>query len=317
MRLALATMASLPEGPPDEAGLIAALAGEGVAAQWCPWDLAGTEWGSFDAVLLRAPWNYPSQLAPFEAWLDQVSQAGCALLNPLPVLRWNLDKRYLLALEAAGVKGVPTRFLESPLPSLAATMAETGWGEAVLKPAVSASGLDTWRLSHPEANRHQGAAEVLAQERGALMLQPFLPGILAEGEWSLMSFFDPLAPGRLRFSHAVLKRPLAGEFRVQEHHGGQSVAVEAPIALQAAAQKVLLAAQGCVAQAQGAEPEPQEAWAYARVDGLWDGQDFTLMELEAVEPSLYLNHAPASTQAFAKAIALRLQGLRPNQAYEA
>lgn len=304
MRLALATMAPLPHGPADEAHLAQALAQAGVQAEWRAWDLAGTDWGAFDAVLLRAPWNYPTQLPAFLAWLEGVAASQARLLNPLPLLKWNLDKRYLLALEAQGIPCVPTAFLDAPLPPLAALLAEKGWDEAVLKPAVSASGHDTLRFAAPQAPQLQAEAEALAQGRGALMLQPFLPEVLSAGEWSLMHLPSQGLGHGLAFSHAVLKRPAPGEFRVQEHHGGLTQDATPPPALLAAAARVLDAAEACL-KAQGEAATP---WAYARVDGLWDGRRFTLMELEAVEPSLYLHHGEGRSQAFAQAIARHLKG---------
>lgn len=302
MRLALATFPPLPDGPADEAELVEALAAEGVEAVRVPWQDPGVDWSRFDAVNLRSPWDYPGQAASFLAWLEKLEALGIQLQNPLPVLRWAMDKHYLFALEAKGVRIVPTRLLSPPLPPLAQAMAEAGWDEAVLKPAVSSAGSDTLRFRQGEADAHQGPAEALAQARGPLLLQPFLASVLDEGEWSLN--FVSGGPGQaMRYSHAVLKHPCAGEFRVQEHHGGQTLPAQAPAALEAAARRVLEAAQGCLAEA----GHPGLVWNYARVDGLWDGRDFALMELEAVEPSLYLNHDPEATTRLAQAIAADLR----------
>lgn len=302
MRVALATFPSLPDGPADEAELKAALAAEGVEALRVAWQDPSVDWASFDAVNLRSPWDYPGQAQAFLAWLEGLEALGVQLQNPLPVLRWAMDKHYLFALEAKGIRIVPTQLLQHPLPPLEASLAQAGWGEAVLKPAVSSAGSDTLRLLAADAAAHQSPAEALALAKGPLLLQPFLSRVLEQGEWSLN--FVSGGPGQaMRYSHAVLKHPCAGEFRVQEHHGGQTRPAEAPPALQAAARRVLDAAQACLAEA----GHPGLTWNYARVDGLWDGQALVVMELEAVEPSLYLNHHPEATRLLAKAIALDLK----------
>jgi hypothetical protein len=255
-----------------DAKRFSALLGERVA--WRPWidpgDLSG-----FALILPLLAWGYHSQVPRWFQALD--AWEGLPFANPVATLRWNSDKDYLLDLEAAGVAIVPT--VETHCLSaddLAAARARFGCEQLVIKPSVSGGADGTYLLGPDDPIPFA----VLERE---MLIQPLMPAIADEGEYSLFHF-------GARFSHAILKTPARGDFRVQEQFGGREVAVTAP------ADALLLAEA-----ARAAAPGPL---LYSRSD-MVRGADggFRLMELELIEPSLFLQHAPDGGQSFADALA--------------
>lgn len=281
-RVALASYAQLPELNADDRLLLAALRAAGALAEPAVWD-APRDWARFDVVVVRSCWDYHRRWAEFLAWIDRVTAAGARLVNPAPVLRWNGDKRYLGELAAAGVHVVPTAPVEPPAPghpapSLGDVLRARGWDEAVVKPAVSASAHATWRTGLDRAPRDEGrfAALLGAAPRG-LLVQPFVEEVVADGEWSLVFLGS-------RFSHAVRKQSAAGDFRVQAEFGGRADAAVPPQGLATDARAALVAATRAAGVTDG-------AIAYARVDGVARAGRLLLMELECIEPQLYLRTA--------------------------
>jgi len=295
--LAFATYAAAPALQADDELLAAALGQCEFNVEAVVWSDPRADWRAFDAVVLRSTWDYHLNPVAFRAWLDALDAAGVAVLNPTSVVRWNLDKRYLRALASRGVATVPTRWVERARDAqLDALLDETGWDEVVVKPAVSASAHDTWRASRASAAADAPRLRALA-ESGAVLVQPFLREIEREGEWSLLFFGG-------RYSHAVCKRPRAGDFRVQPHLGGTSAPAIAPPPTIAAAERALteaLALTGCDA---GALP-------YARVDGCRVDGEFRLMELELIEPTLFLAQEPAAPDRCAAALREALRHAAP------
>ena len=256
-----------------------------------PWR-AETDWGAFDAVVIRSPWDYQDDPAAFLAVLETIERSGARLENGLDVVRWNLEKTYLRSLEARGVRTVPTAWGEGLTAGGLAALLDR-WGEAVVKPVVGANADDTFRLRRAKPApaqagdaAHQRALGAFAGGRPRLA-QPFVPAVVEEGEFSLFVFGGA-------YSHAVLKTPARGDFRVQEEHGGTIRAAEPEPALRALADRALDAVG--------------QDLLYARVDAVRmpDG-GFALMELELIEPSLYFPYAPGSAERFARALDARLR----------
>ena len=245
------------------------------------WDDPAVEWSLFEAVVIRSTWDYHLKHERFAAWLRERGADGSTLLNPSSVILPNLNKRYLCDLAAAGLAVVPTVYLpareERPLVDV---MDGRGWDEVVIKPAVSASAYGTWRALRSEAENAQAqfAADLANHD---LLVQPFLGEIALTGEWSLIFFAG-------EFSHAVLKLPAPGDFRVQEELGGVFAAAEPP-------REFITEAAGILSHL----PAPS---AYARVDGVEREGTFTLMELEITEPFLYIASATGAAGRFARAI---------------
>jgi glutathione synthase/RimK-type ligase-like ATP-grasp enzyme len=291
--IALATYAALPELAPDDQLLIGALDVHGVRASPTVWDDPSVDWSAFDAVVIRSCWDYHLRNDAFFAWIDRVSTLGVPIWNPPAMLRWNSRKTYLHDLTIAGVRTVPTLWLagdgarRSDM-SLDKIMTESGSHVAVVKPVVSASAHDTYKVTQDDARanatEHDARLREIAERDGA-MVQPFIPQIAQNGEWSLL-FFGGV------FSHAVLKRAAPGDFRVQREFGGTHELVTPTPRVLGQAEDALRAAPG--------------ESVYARVDGYLLDEDFILTELELLEPSLFLEVHPEAPARFAAALMARM-----------
>jgi glutathione synthase/RimK-type ligase-like ATP-grasp enzyme len=284
-RVALATYERAPHLAPDDRPLIPALATLGIRAEPVVWSDRNAPWASFGAVIVRSCWDYHLQHAGFLEWLDALDTLGVPVWNPARLIRWNATKRYLLDLSSRGVATIPTTVIPrgggGAVPSLAAA---EGWTRIVLKPAISASGYETYALATPfDADSRACVERVTAL--GDALIQPFAPEVPRDGELSLV-FIDGA------FSHAALKRVRAGDFRVQSKYGGSVEPTTVSDALVSQA-----------AQAVRAVPVTP---LYARVDGIVRGEAFLLMELELIEPNLFLGLQSGAHGALARAIATRL-----------
>jgi len=255
-----------------EAGALAAAGAEVSPIRWSdPFDSS-----AFDLVLPIVAWGYHKHFDHWLALLDRLERQGARVENPVPLLRWNSDKAYLAELYEKGVPVVPTELAESlDEKSLERIRGHFGCSDLVVKPPVSASAYLTFPVR---------AGDVVPEAvRGRrMMVQPWLESIHDTGEWSLI-FID----GEL--SHALSKVPMPGEFRVQPEYGGIIERCEPPSGSEEVARAALAAA-----------PTPS---LYARVD-LVVGNCGTLqvMELELIEPALWLADAPEAALRFAQAV---------------
>lgn len=230
----------------------------------------------YDLVLPLVAWGYHQDYGPWLRLLNRFDAERLPVVNPPSLLWWNSDKTYLTHLAAKGVPTVPTIEVEKLDPAdLVAAAQQFATTELVIKPPVSASAAGAHRLRVGESI----PANALGRR---MMIQPFVSTIATEGEYALMLFNG-------NYSHAVVKRPKPGDFRVQEHLGGMTLPAAPPPGATALAQLALAAA-----------PAPA---IYARVDIVADAEGaLRIMELELIEPSLFLEHAPDRGDAFARAI---------------
>ena len=245
-----------------------------------PGDLA-----DYDLVLPLLVWGYQRDCPRWFALLDQLEQQQVKLANPVSVLRWNSDKSYLLALEKTGVAIVPT-LISAALTATDIAEAALNFGtvQLVVKPPISGGADGTYRLRKGEPL----PGDIAGKE---MLIQPFQPAIAHEGEYSLFYFADT-------FSHAILKRPAKGDFRVQEFLGGSESGADCP----AGAQELAVQARQVAERILGIE-----TLLYARIDMLRDADDrFRLMELELIEPSLFFDYAEGGGDLFASAVEARL-----------
>jgi glutathione synthase/RimK-type ligase-like ATP-grasp enzyme len=258
--------------------LAGALATQDIAVETRPWTAADNLSG-FDGVSPLLSWSYHQHLDAWYARLDRLAASGLPVVNTAETVRWNTNKTYLAGLEAAGVAIVPTLFADILTPAVIAEAHARFGPSLVAKPQVSGGSFATVRLEKGEAL--QGGPP------GPAMVQPFLKSIASEGELSLLYFGGV-------FSHAIGKRAQAGDFRVQYQYGGTYAPLDPPADALALAEQVLSTAG--------------RSLAYARID-LIRGDDgaLRLMELEAIEPDLYLEHAPDGGAAFAKAMRRALE----------
>jgi glutathione synthase/RimK-type ligase-like ATP-grasp enzyme len=269
----------------DDGLLQRALAQRGIESVRVDWADSSVDWSRFCGALFRSTWDYFHRFSEFSAWLTRVERQT-KLLNVPELLWWNIDKHYLGDLEARGVPIVPSVFLEkgsdAPLTEL---LAVRGWDEAVLKPCISGGARHTYRLSRESAASYDGlAAELLQSE--ALILQPLMRSVLTGGEDSLLVFSG-------RVTHAVRKLARPGDFRVQDDWGGTVEPLEPSPEQIDFAQRAVAAC-----------PRPP---LYARVDMVRGEDDaLALMELELIEPELWLRLHPPAADALADAVAEHL-----------
>lgn len=247
----------------------------GIAVEPRPWSDPGNL-NALDAVLPLVVWGYHQRFADWLGLLDELEARAVRTINPVPLLRWNSDKAYLAELEASGVPTVPTLACgaldEAILRQAADRFATT---DLVIKPRISAAADGTHRI--------RAGDPLPADSYGrAMLVQPFMPAIAATGEYSLMLFGG-------HFSHAIVKRPKAGDFRVQPHLGGSDRPCDPP--------------SGGIELAQAALAAAPATATYARVDMIERGEGaLRIMELELIEPALFLHHAPDRGAAFASAV---------------
>jgi glutathione synthase/RimK-type ligase-like ATP-grasp enzyme len=260
----------------------------GLASVRVDWSRADVDWTSFHLAVFRTPWDYFDRFDEFTRWLDRAANET-VLCNAAEIVRWNMDKHYLADLEAAGVPVVPSRVLErGDAADLAEVLEETGWREAVLKPCVSGAARHTYRVDARNVAEVGSIARRLLIDE-SLMLQPFQENICWEGEDSLM-VIDGC------FTHAVRKVARPGDFRVQDDHGGTVHPWEASDDQVALAQRALAACPG----------QP----AYGRVDMVRDRDGrLAIMEVELIEPELWLRLHPPAADALAEALARRVEEL--------
>jgi glutathione synthase/RimK-type ligase-like ATP-grasp enzyme len=235
--------------------------------------------------VIRSPWDYFERAAEFRHWLDARIASGVLMCNAGDILDWNYDKRYLQDLEAAGVPLVPTLCIpRGEQVDISALARARGWSEIVVKPTISGGAYRTHRFLVADAASYKEQIDDTLSDRGVL-IQPFLPEILCDGELSI-HFFDG------EYSHAVRKRPKPGDYRVQFQYGGTAESVEVVPALWAQARACVLAAPSLP--------------VYARVDGVVGDGQFLLMELEVFEPLMFLASHPDAPGRFARAVHGRL-----------
>lgn len=286
-RLALGSCEPLHPYGHDEIRRVAeALRARGIEAERAVWTDPAVDWGAFDACVIRSTWDYPNDLAAFLAWTRRVERTT-PLWNSAALVEWNCDKRYLVGLERAGIGIPPTRVVQrGARADLGALMDGAGWKRVVVKPAVGVTGIGAMRVSRDEAAAGDAHLAGLVAN-GAALVQEYLPSIESEGETSMFYFGGS-------FSHAIRKRPTAGDYRVQIMYGGTSARTRPAEDELALAGRVLAAAP--------------ERPLYARVDTVRapDGSP-VLMELEAIEPYLFLENEPASVERYAGAIAARMR----------
>lgn len=287
--VALVTSAAFADLYEDDRLLVEALADVGIASVPAVWSDASIDWTSFDALVMRSPWDYFERVAEFRAWLDARIAENALLCNPREILEWNFDKGYLQDLARAGVAVVPTLCMaRGDRADIAALARARGWNEVVVKPTIAGGGYRILRFRLEEIGRHAADIARTLEDRGVLV-QPFLPEIQSGGELSLL-FFDGV------FSHAVCKRPQDGDYRVQFQFGGTDENVQV-------SEELVAQARRCIQHA----PAPT---VYARVDGVVRDGSFLLMELEIFEPLMFLSHHPEAPARFARAIERYLQSPR-------
>lgn len=280
--IAFLTMDSLDDFVSYDALVAECLQARGVKVDNVSWRSQTVTWDNYEMVIIRSPWDYQQAADDFIAVLEAIDASTAVLWNPIDVVRWNIRKTYLQELHDRGITIVPTQFVQSPTESQIRGMFDVfDSDQIVIKPAVGANADDTFWL-RPDSSPSELQQIALLYSGRLALVQPFIPSVIEYGEISLI-FFDGV------YSHSVLKTPKAGDFRVQEEHGSHIQSIAPDPALIEFSRRAL-------------EPVPQRT-LYGRVDlvELPNGQP-AVMELELIEPSLYLSYDADSVARFADAI---------------
>jgi glutathione synthase/RimK-type ligase-like ATP-grasp enzyme len=230
------------------------------------WNDRNVDWGSFDVVIIKSPWDYHNHLNEFVNWLDNLEKLAVKVLNPVEIIQWNSDKHYLKDLAEKQLPVIPAEYIEKGSGFDNRFFAYFNTDKLVVKPCVSAGAQNTITVSKDNFNERSVEIETLLKEQD-YMVQPFVDEI-KNGEWSFL-FFNG------KYSHCSLKTPKKGDFRVQHYHGG-SISYPVPDPLH-------------IEQAGSYLKSLPQATLYARVDGVLINNSFQLMELELIEPYLFLN----------------------------
>lgn len=279
----LVTCRQQPGLQPDDEPLRAALAARGAEVVTAPWNGPFEPFARAELVVVRSTWDYQQHAEAFVAWLDRLDTIDGVVVNKPSLMRWNARKNYLLDLAARGAPLPPTRLVRPDADAIAAGLDELGLDEGVVKPVfgAGASGLSIVRRDD-----RAGLVRAAATLGGDGLLQPLLAHVRDTGETSLTFFAG-------EFSHAVTKTPAAGSILVQAEHGGSTRAVQ-PSADDVELARSVLALL-------------PSAPLFARVDMLLPATGpRSLMEVEVLEPELFVRFAPGAEQRFAELLLARL-----------
>ena len=284
MQLGIVTCAKCRDLTPSEQKLLPLLEQERIKSTPVVWNDPDVIWKNFDAFLVRSIWDYHLHPEEFTTWLDNLESLGKATWNPIPVLRKNHHKFYLRKLQNSGVTIIPTLFIQKNDETALEEFQKANWQKAVIKPAVSASAWRTETISSTDLERVK-ATIGQASDYGDFLIQQFMPEVQETGEISLIFFNN-------KYSHAVLKQPKSGEFRVQAEYGGGAVTFQPERKIIETAEQILSHFGNQI--------------LYARVDGIVASGEFVLMELELIEPELFLDSSSGARKRFAESIVSRL-----------
>jgi glutathione synthase/RimK-type ligase-like ATP-grasp enzyme len=284
-RVALVTWRGLPEGAESERLLLPHLVAAGAEPYIVDWRAANVNFSEFDLVVLRSCWDYHLRGAEFTEWLRRTA-SSVPVLNDVKTVLWNRNKFYLDELAAMEIGIVPTLFVNGSDPIASSEWQEIrSWKKSVVKPAVSASAHKTWLFDREAV---PGEAELKSKmEAQPFLIQQFIPEIETQGEISFI-YIDGV------YSHAVLKRPAPGDFRVQQEHGGSA--------------ELFIPPRGLLKQADeiAASVSQVHKSLYCRLDAVAKDNRLLLMELELIEPELFLGLAESAAERFARAIVGRM-----------
>jgi glutathione synthase/RimK-type ligase-like ATP-grasp enzyme len=278
--LAILTYSKAPQLLPDDRLIIPLLRDNSVIATPVVWNDGDVDWAAFDCLLFRSTWDYYLQADAFYEWLEKTESIGIPTINSISTVRWNMHKFYLRELQSKGINVIPTNFINRNASMNIAIEVPDSWEKVIIKPAISAGSYETVIRNRDEYASHSDHP-TFALPDCDFLIQEFMPEICTDGELSFI-FFDR------RFSHAVRKTPKVGDFRIQVQFGGNYSAFQ-PSSHQ-------LNAASAVVEA---IPYPI---SYARVDGIWKDDVFYLMEVELIEPDLYMGYAPDAAARFVKSI---------------
>lgn len=246
------------------------------------WNDPEFDWTDTRYAIFRTTWDYFDRFAEFKTWLETAG-TKTTFINPLSLIKWNMDKHYLLDLKNQGIRIPPTFFIEpNDSTSLKDVAVLSGWSQFILKPAVSGAARHTYRFDFLDVEKYQDIYRNLISKE-SMLLQEFLVSVPVKGEVGFIVING-------RCTHAVLKKAKAGDFRVQDDFGGTVHDYYPSPEEISFVEKVVALCQ----------PAP----VYARVDIIWDNQNLPCVsELELIEPELWFRKNPLAADLFATGIA--------------
>lgn len=269
MQVAFVTYHKFPDLYEDDQLLQQYLIQKDIVVTAVSWDDDTINWKEFDIIVLRSMWDYFERPMEFDKWLDKLVLVGCNVLNPVSVVKWNQNKTYFNDFSKKGVL-LPPYVICSPnkVSTLKSILKDKGWSKAVVKPTISGGAYNTWITNTDTVDDDELRFTELVQH-GDVIVQVFVEEIITKGELSLI-FFNK------KFSHAICKKAKQGDFRVQLQFGGTNTAIQPDADI--------------LAQATDLLNSIPETLLYARVDGVvTDDNEFLLMELELIEPVLFVS----------------------------
>lgn len=279
LNLALLTSDKYPDkDKPDDQLLITALKAYEITAQPIDWRSTDVKWSDFDAALVYSTWDYYEDYPRFLKVLKDIEDQDVKIYNSSSIIQWNSNKKYLQDLEALGLKPIESVYLSSSeLSKLPAILIEKGWDECVIKPQVSTDGHHTYRFNRSNL---KDLFKVLINFDDQFVIQPFAEEIIKEGEWSFVFFNN-------EYVHCVLKTPKKGDFIVNKR-----TQIEPPDWMIEEAKKIVKTINLSALK--------------LRVDVIRRGNELRIMEIEMIEPNLYLKYYPGSEKQLAKIISEKL-----------
>jgi glutathione synthase/RimK-type ligase-like ATP-grasp enzyme len=280
MTIGLLTCEKLPDLTIPDQQLIPELAKYNIIAKAVIWNDKTINWSDFDYLIFRNTWDYFEKETEFNLWLDQIEQLGIKTLNPIEIIKQNKHKFYLREMEKEGISILPTIFIDKTENLDLSEIIPKHWKKAVIKPAFSAGSYQTIVFDTSDIKKTSDEYTKIAQEK-ELLLQEFIPEIQTLGETSFI-FFNK------KFSHAVNKKPVDGDFRVQSQFGGKYTLIHPSQELIEKAQKVVNTFH--------------DKLLYARVDGIVIDAELHLMEIECIEPDLYFDISEGALKRFVASI---------------
>ncbi|MBK9151885.1 MAG: hypothetical protein IPM26_13215 [Saprospiraceae bacterium] len=279
VRLAILTYTGAPGLLPADRALIPLLRNRNITAVPVLWNDKEVDWESFDVLLFRSTWDYYLEGNAFVQWLHTLRNLNIPVINDIQTVLWNMHKFYLRDLESEGVRIIPTLFSESdqdieiPL----------HWDKVIIKPAISAGSYKTVVAERSDTSLIEESIRAVA---GAVLIQEYFAEVENEGEYSFIFFSG-------KFSHAVRKIPKRGDFRVQSQFGGTY--------------EKYIPTDQILSQVQKVIDATGNIYCYARVDGILRNGAFYLMELELIEPDLYLDYTENAVEIYAAAVCDSIQ----------
>jgi glutathione synthase/RimK-type ligase-like ATP-grasp enzyme len=261
--------------------LIKFLTSKGLTIKKEIWNNDEVKWENYDLAIVKSPWDYFNLIEDFYAWLAQLKGKNIRLLNPIDIIKWNADKHYLHDIAQAGLKVTDSIFLtKNETVDLNQYFSIFNTEKFIVKPVVSGGSKNTFKVTAANAEEISETLKTLIRKED-FIIQPFLNEIEENGEWSFIYFGG-------KFSHALIKKAKSGDFRVQSTFGGTVHSVDPSSAvLRKADQYINRFAKDCL---------------YARVDGAIVNEEFVLMELELIEPFLFLDTNPNALENYYQAL---------------